>query len=338
MLKNIASHFKTLSFSLVIFASTERVSAATTGPVEPWPNGEFTGQPQSADTGARKPAKIKTVREEAVQPAMAEPSTADQITSMLQQMLSGGMMGGPGMNGDMGDFGGNQYSNEQFPGMSQIPGSGKMEHCGNTNGPTQVQSALREAKEFLNKCSLARRGNNQKIAINDYSGGSTPMMYIFDLDGNCLGRTAVSYGNGAGKVKPQPCSDNGAHLTPAGFHLTSTHNGAKYSGDRAIGLIGLEGQNSVARGVIIHPAKSPGTASSWGCSGVGYEAFNAVKSTLGEGSLVYNFFGQATGPSSCRNNPGLTGQHNFCRMDRGGNPVPSLSNAGGAPALVESAN
>jgi hypothetical protein len=63
-----------------------------------------------------------------------------------------------------------------------------------------------------------------------------------------------------------------------------------------------------------------------------------VKSTLGEGSLVYNFFGQATGPSSCRNNPGLTGQHNFCRMDRGGNPVPSLSNVGGAPALVESAN
>ncbi len=304
----------------------------------PWPGGGNVNPQATGNQQVRNPQKVDQAQVASLteQPVAASVQQ-DPIMSMLSQMLSSGMAG-PGMNGDMGDFGsGTQTGNEQFPGMAQIPGSGKMEHCGPMNGPTQVKSALMEAKEFMNKCSLARRGPSQKIAINDYSGGSTPMMYIFDLEGNCLGKTAISYGNGKGKVKPLPCSDDGEHLTPAGFHLTSYHNGAKYSAPSAIGMVGLEGQNSVGRGIIIHPAKSPGTASSWGCSGVGFDAFNAVKTTLGEGSLVYNFFGQTTGPSSCQNNAGLTGQHKFCRMDGGGNPVPSSSTAGGSPSLVEGA-
>lgn len=194
----------------------------------PWPGGENVNPQATGNQQVRNPQKVDQAQVASLteQPVAAS-AQQDPIMSMLSQMLSSGMAG-PGMNGDMGDFGsGTQTGNEQFPGMAQIPGSGKMEHCGPMNGPTQVKSALMEAKEFMNKCSLARRGPSQKIAINDYSGGSTPMMYIFDLEGNCLGKTAISYGNGKGKVKPLPCSDDGEHLTPAGFHpvvaLASMH-------------------------------------------------------------------------------------------------------------------
>lgn len=219
---------------------------------------------------------------------------------------------------------------ERFPGMSQQIGPGIMENCGEP--PASAREAYEEAKAFREKCSLANRGENQKIAVNDYSGMRMPYMYIFDLNGKCLGKTAASYGNGAGPVRPQPCNDNGSHLTPPGMFLTSEHNGASYQSHNSLGLTGLEGQGSRARGVLIHPANAPGTASSWGCTGVGYEAFNAVKKSLGYGALVYNHFGNTVGPMSCSNKAGLSKNRNFCRLDPGAVTIPSESTSQGAPS------
>jgi hypothetical protein len=218
---------------------------------------------------------------------------------------------------------------EKFQGMSQQIGPGIMEDCGQV--PASAREAYETAKNFRGNCSLANRGENQKIAVNDYSTVRMPYMYIFDANGKCLGKTAVTYGNGAGPVRPQPCNDDGSHLTPPGFFLTSEHNGASYNSSNSLGLTGLEGQGSRGRGVLIHPAKAPGTASSWGCSGVGYDAFNAVKKSLGYGALVFNYFGNTNGPASCRNKNGLSPAHNFCRLDPGAVNIPSESTSQGAP-------
>lgn len=218
---------------------------------------------------------------------------------------------------------------ERFPGMSQQIGPGIMEECG--DAPGSAKEAFETAKSFRDTCSLANRGASQKIAVTDYSGVRMPYMYIFDLNGKCLGKTAASYGNGAGPVKPQPCNDDGSHLTPPGMFLTSEHNGASYNSSNSLGLTGLEGQGSRGRGVLIHPAGAPGTASSWGCTGVGYNAFNAVKKSLGYGALVYNFFGNTTGPNSCRNKNGLA-RSRPCRLDPGAVSIPSESTSQGAPS------
>lgn len=219
---------------------------------------------------------------------------------------------------------------ERFPGMTQQIGPGIMEKC--DEAPASAKEAFQTAKAFRQTCSHANRGDSQKIAVNDYSGVRMPYMYIFDLDGKCLGKTAVSYGNGEGPVKPQPCNDDGKHLTPPGMFLTSEHNGASYNSSNSLGLTGLEGQGSRGRGVLIHPAGAPGTASSWGCSGVGYNAFNAVKKSLGYGALVYNFFGNTTGPGHCRNRNGLT-RTTFCQQDPGAVRIPTESTSQGAPAI-----
>jgi hypothetical protein len=135
-------------------------------------------------------------------------------------------------------------------------------------------------------------------------------MYIFDVNGVCLKKTAVSYGNGVGARVPVACNDNQSHLTPPGFFLTGYHSSRDYP--NSLVMVGLEGQNSAGRGILIHPAASPGTASSWGCAGVG--PFQQVKQLLGEGSMVYNYFGDRPAADGCNNKNGLT-SHNFCRLD-----------------------
>lgn len=327
------SHFKTL-FVLLFLSGP----FALAQPVQPWPDPDAPPPAPSEQTTATTQSETDETAT-ATNDDRTDPvgeGMGDQGMQILQQLF--GSMGGGGTGfglgfgqGDMYGQGGNtnQYQDEKFAQMAQRAGSGVMEKCGGV--PSNVRSALNEAMSFRSSCALAQRGNNQKIAINDYSGNGTPHMYIFDLEGNCYGKTAVTYGNGAGPTKPQPCNDNGSHLTPAGFHLTARHDGARYNASNSVGLVGLEGQNSRQRGVIIHMARAPGTASSWGCTGVGSQAFNAVKTTLGEGSLVYNYFGNSQGPASCRNKNGLPGKHSSCRLDANVS-IPAQSTGGGQPA------
>lgn len=257
------------------------------------------------------------------QPPPKTPFNPSPILEAISQILGGG-------GGTMGDEGSallNGYTTSS-PGISQAGTDGKVEPCNAV--PSQVQKAVTEAMEFRNKCTLAQTGDDKKILINDFSTNNTPYMYIFDLSGKCLGRTGVSYGNGVGRVSPTPCSDKNSHLTPPGFHLTGVHNGAKYNDSNSLAMIGLEGQGSVDRGVVIHPSSRPGTASTWGCAGIG--AFNQVRQMLGSrgyGSLVYNYFGSKGTAGGCRNRSGM-GPHNFCRKD-GNSSGMSFSPTGSSP-------
>jgi len=314
------SQFETLLCAALVFAAPQALAQ-----VEAWHYNNPNGAPQAP------PAQPQQGLPQTVDPSLANPpqnqppaasAQQDPALQNLIQMLNGGLPGGIAI-GEGGDKSGYGHISQQI-------GSGEMEACGEP--PPSARGAFEIAKNFREKCSLAHRGENQKIAVNDYSSVRMPMMYIFDLQGKCLGKTAVAYGNGVGPTRPMPCGDTGSHLTPPGFHLTSVHNGALYNSSNSLGLVGLEGQNSKARGVIIHKSRAPGAASTWGCSGVGNQAFYAVKKSLGEGSLVYNYFGNTPAPAHCRNRNGLSPAHNFCRLDPGAPSLPGISTSQGAPA------
>jgi hypothetical protein len=234
------------------------------------------------------------------------------------------------------DSGGAGAGHHYSDGYSPAPGGGSCEQCPATL-PPQVQKALDEAKTYRAGCRAAQRGTDKKIVINDYSANGDPYMYVFDQNGQCLERGKVTYGDGAGQdSKPRSCSDGGKHLTPAGFMLTAQHSGDKYSTNNpnpwqdGLGLVGLEGQNSVGRGVLLHPARSPGTASSWGCSGVGYDCYFKVKGQVGYGSLVYNYFGNTPPVAGCQNSAGSVDPHTQCSPDPGGdtNSLPPIQSDG----------
>ena len=197
---------------------------------------------------------------------------------------------------------------------------GKMEDCGSL--PGSVKDALQEALDYRNgacKGLFERLGSDKKIAINDYSKSGTPYMYIFTSEGKCLKKTAVTYGNGQVSSRPVPCSDgNKKHMTPPGFHLTEPHIGqSDYNCSNSLGLTSLEGQGSTERGVLIHEAANPGTASSWGCSGVGEDVFKSVQKELGYGSLVFNYFGDTPKGNNCVSNAGMGHVHMKCQVETG---------------------
>lgn len=257
-------------------------------------------------------------------------------SALMQQLMRGfgGGGGGPGGSGGMGPSsarGGAAYSQgggNYSPAGSGEVGSGKLDACGTP--PGSVTTALKEAVEFRRGCRLAQQGGDKKIAINDYSGSMPAYMWIFSSDGKrCLGKTSVSYGNGVnrkpgqerqctdGSGRPLPCSEDGCHTTPPGFHLTAPHDCDKcqYSGNNSLLMVGLEGQESAQRGILIHVAESSGGASSWGCSGVG--CFQDVKQMLGSGSLVYNYFGSVSLAPTCGTQAGMSNQRDprSCRPD-----------------------
>jgi hypothetical protein len=238
------------------------------------------------------------------------------------------------------------YSSNE-PWLLQNGSHGELEACGHV--PQVVQAAFKEAMDYRAYCPLAARGPNQHIVINDFSSRTnTPYMYIYNLDGTCDKKTAVTYGNGVGPRSPVPCDDDGSHLTPPGFHLTGYHSSDSFPASQCLGMVGLEGQESVARGVLIHPAANPGTASSWGCAGVG--PFNdtkgkdgvvriGVKSKIGEGALVYNYFGDKSAAGGCSNTAGLGHDHKVCDLDRGGRKtIPNVSNGVSQPTPIQDSN
>lgn len=223
--------------------------------------------------------------------------------------------------GNRGEFfnGGSGSNGEYF-------GPGIMEKC--DKAPASAEAAYNEAKTYRASCGVAQRGEQQKIAVNDYSTRPA-YMYIFDLAGKCLGKTMVAFGNGAGGAQVA-CSTANSHLSPAGFHLTATHHGnGKYNPGNSLKMVGLQGQGSVGRGILLHATRAPGTSSTWGCAGVGYDAFNAVKNTLGEGALIYNYWTPQQMAQGCR--PPVAG---MCQADAGTPGIPQNATGQGTPAVA----
>jgi hypothetical protein len=175
--------------------------------------------------------------------------------------------------------------------------------------PDSLKPALESAVKFKNdaKCSriiqsFNKSGKGGKIIISDYTN-DRGMMYIFDESGEkCLKALPVDYGTGAGKdAAPTASCESESKQTPAGFHVTDeTHDSAKYPQPNSLGLVGLEGQKSLARGILLHGATGDGGAHTWGCSGVEKSEFPNVRDLVGGGSLIYNYFGEKTkGASGC---------------------------------------
>ena len=147
-------------------------------------------------------------------------------------------------------------------------------------------------------------------------------------------KTVVSYGNGYGKgaAKPLPCSENEDHLTPPGMHITAHHAGAKYGPSQSLILLGLEGQTPAKRAILIHTAGSVGAATSWGCTGVANGIFPAVQEKIGEGSLVYNYFGSTSLAPGCNTSAGMGPQHAVCSGPGAGLPSSTTSGGGSGAA------
>lgn len=137
----------------------------------------------------------------------------------------------------------------------------------------------------------ASASNKGYSAINDYRG-TTGCMYIIDDVGTCKFATASAFGNGGG-APPRPGCGSGSHQTPPGFHVTARHaGGARYNSSNSLLMLDLEGQGSANRGILIHYSGCRGGGCTWGCAGV--HDFNKTRELLGEGSLVYNYFGPNT--------------------------------------------
>jgi hypothetical protein len=264
----------------------------------------------------------------------SDSSDSGMGSSLMQQLLPAlqGLGGGGGAGGSSSGTSGGSTAT---PGNAYVT-KGAMESCSPGPVPEKVWSAFKEAQEFRNSCGLANKGDKQKIVINDYSCDSkTPAMWIFDTKGNCIAKTAITFGagvggNGAAGGCPQACSDDGEHATPPGFHLTGYHpqsGTTDYGPDNSMEMVGLEGQRSSGstRGILIHKAARPGSPSSWGCTGVCYDCYDKVKALLGFGALVYNYFGEPPHrTSSCNSSAGFS-HGASCSLDRGAPEIGAVS-------------
>lgn len=224
----------------------------------------------------------------------------------------------------------NPAPGREFTATAAAP-SGPVGGVGNCSQvPSSVGQALREVIAFKNSCHLTRgfESSGKKIVINDYSS-SKPRMYVFDTSGvRCLKSVPIAWGGGGRgtpssmKVPPRPCSGDGQKLTPPGIHYTAPHTGgSRYSEAESMGLVGLSGQGSMGppknRAILIHPKASAGQPSTWGCTGVPPQDFQEIKSMVGYGSLVHNYFGGRAPTSNCKDRDGLNPSGASCRQDPG---------------------
>lgn len=226
---------------------------------------------------------------------------------------------------------GTEYFNGEFgirpDGTREDYGPGKMEPCDQASD--SAKQRLEEAKQYRANCPAAQKGPKQRIAINDYSVRPS-WMYIFDENDKCLGKTLVAFGNGAGGNQ-YGCNDANSHMSPFGFHLTAEHHGReKFNPSNSMKMVGLQGQGSVGRGILIHGSAAPGGASTWGCAGVPYSAFKAVQRELGYGALVYNYFSPSQ-VGNCGNRNGLNSMAG-CQLDQGSPNIPMANGGSGAVA------
>jgi hypothetical protein len=285
---------------------------------------------------APKPAMVPSNGPVRFGPDPTEDSSAGQdssnpLTQMLPQLMQSLGVGGAAGGGGAGT-GGSGSGNVSSSGPQYVS-KGALESCPQSL-PPNVWGAYKEAQQFRSQCGLANRGDKQKIVINDYSCDGTPTMWIFDAHGNCVAKTAVTFGageggNGSAGGCPRACSDGGEHATPPGFHLTGYHHqgDSKYGPGNSMEMIGLEGQRSSgsSRGILIHQAASPGSPSSWGCSGVCYDCYGKVKELLGFGALVYNYFGSPPHKTSTCNSGAGFSHSVSCQMDRAAPEIGSNS-------------
>ena len=287
-------------------------------------------------------------RERAIKERQQRRQQEQQNQQGMQQMMNalggmgGGAGGGKGQRGQRGaadDASGGASSGGGANDSSQAnsASSDKLEPCGTP--PAKVQADFQEMMEFRKSCRVADKGSNQKFAINAYrSSLGTPTMYLFDSNGECKYKTAVSYGSGQVRGTsnaPQACATNKGKYTPAGMHLTVPHpkgtNG--YDEKNSLGLAGLEDQGSNARGILIHGSNSAGMGYSHGCSGVSENCRPDVMKFLGYGALVFNSFDDSQSAPGCTNTAGMK-RSGTCRAEVAVNvsdasPAPSGSGGGG---------
>lgn len=187
-----------------------------------------------------------------------------------------------------------------------------------------IKGALENVKQFVTSCTSNisekyKSGSSELLAINDYRG-KVGCMYIVDIEGNCKEATTSDYGQGSGSPPTPGCRD-GSHMTPAGFHVTGKHFGQeRYDDSNSLIMIGLQGQSSHNRGILVHQGRCGGGAATWGCAGVG--DYKLVRKLLGYGSLVYNYFGDQSG--NCSGARRMTN----CQLDR------SIQSPAAAPRTV----
>lgn len=155
--------------------------------------------------------------------------------------------------------------------------------------PNLPTAAVEKMRKYLAHCQNSLQIPNGLVSIVDFSTNA-PVMYLLKKDDlSCAGSTRVTFGTGSHQTQPRAGNVSGSHMTPSGFHITKTHNGALYKDWNSIGLFGVgsENSNTVARGVIIHPVRGSVTL---GCVGIPETRFAAVKQNLGVGSVVFNYF------------------------------------------------
>lgn len=280
----------------------------------PTPDPSLTPITTSVPTGANP----NQVGPAIVPGAVAAPAAAPIVPPPPSNAGGGGMNPMSSMMPMMGQMGQSPQSSNNGRGRrsSALPAA-----CFNNSsvcqchGASKIADAIKEAQEFHQLCTsqgVLNSSGNRLMAINDYRE-KVGCMYLVNVDtGQCEFATTSDYGRGSG-VPPRPGCESNSRMTPAGFHVTRPHNGARYDTGNSLGMAGLQGQNSAGRGILIHQGYCRGGASTWGCAGVG--DYKGVRERLGsQGSLIYNYFGDEVGNcsgardrSSCKRDDGRGG-------------------------------
>lgn len=174
-------------------------------------------------------------------------------------------------------------------------------------------------------------GPGKKIVINDYSK-TDAMMYVYNSEtGECEDSSVVGFGNGAGGKLEGSCKE-GSHLSPAGFHITSSVQGpgSEYPFPKGLAMVPCEGQEDggKARGIMIHAGTPDGKrGNTWGCASLPNDvASDYIQNKIKGGSLVYNYWGEGKDIANCNE----VGKSDVCKVPSGDSGGGAGSAGGGA--------